>query len=573
MRALLKKLAPYKWGLCGVLLLVFLQSLADLQLPNFMANIVDRGLTTGDQAYILQNGLWMLLVALLGAACTIAASFLSSRIAMRFGNRLREEMFRKATALSMREFDRAGTATLITRTTNDVTQIQQVIIMMLRMVAQAPMMCIGGLIMALSKDVWLTLVLLVAMPVVTFVIFFITRRAIPLFRSMQKKIDRLNLVLRESLTGVRVIRAFNRTEHDRARFDDANRDITETAIRVNKIMAFLMPSMMLVLNFTALAVMYFGAVRVTAGAMQLGDLMAVSQYVMQIMFALIMLSMMFVMLPRAEASADRINETLALQNSVVDPVTPQIAERRGEVEFRGVSYRYSGAQHPALCDVSFTARPGETVAIIGSTGAGKSTLLNLIPRFFDTTEGAVLVDGVDVREQEHGALRAKLGLTPQRALLFAGTVRENLRMAREDATDEELWHALSIAQADFVRTLPGGLDFEVAQGGGNLSGGQKQRLTIARSLVRRPEIYLFDDNFSALDYRTDAALRAALRREVADATVLIVAQRVSTVRYADRIIVLDEGRVAGIGTHDTLRRDCEVYREILRSQWTEEELA
>ena len=573
MRTLLKKLAPYKWGLCGVLLLVFLQSLADLQLPNFMANIVDRGLTTGDQAYILQNGLWMLLVALLGAACTIAASFLSSRIAMRFGNRLREEMFRKATALSMREFDRAGTATLITRTTNDVTQIQQVIIMMLRMVAQAPMMCIGGLIMALSKDVWLTLVLLVAMPVVTFVIFFITRRAIPLFRSMQKKIDRLNLVLRESLTGVRVIRAFNRTEHDRARFDDANRDITETAIRVNKIMAFLMPSMMLVLNFTALAVMYFGAVRVTAGAMQLGDLMAVSQYVMQIMFALIMLSMMSVILPRAEASADRINETLALQNSVVDPVTPQIAERRGEVEFRGVSYRYSGAQHPALCDVSFTARPGETVAIIGSTGAGKSTLLNLIPRFFDTTEGTVLVDGVDVREQEHGALRAKLGLTPQRALLFAGTVRENLRMAREDATDEELWHALSIAQADFVHTLPGGLDFEVAQGGGNLSGGQKQRLTIARSLVRRPEIYLFDDNFSALDYRTDAALRAALRREVADATVLIVAQRVSTVRYADRIIVLDEGRVAGIGTHDTLRRDCEVYREILRSQWTEEELA
>ena len=573
MRTLLKKLAPYKWGLCGVLLLVFLQSLADLQLPNFMANIVDRGLTTGDQAYILQNGLWMLLVALLGAACTIAASFLSSRIAMRFGNRLREEMFRKATALSMREFDRAGTATLITRTTNDVTQIQQVIIMMLRMVAQAPMMCIGGLIMALSKDVWLTLVLLVAMPVVTFVIFFITRRAIPLFRSMQKKIDRLNLVLRESLTGVRVIRAFNRTEHDRARFDDANRDITETAIRVNKIMAFLMPSMMLVLNFTALAVMYFGAVRVTAGAMQLGDLMAVSQYVMQIMFALIMLSMMSVILPRAEASADRINETLALQNSVVDPVTPQIAERRGEVEFRGVSYRYSGAQHPALCDVSFTARPGETVAIVGSTGAGKSTLLNLIPRFFDTTEGTVLVDGVDVREQEHGALRAKLGLTPQRALLFAGTVRENLRMAREDATDEELWHALSIAQADFVHTLPGGLDFEVAQGGGNLSGGQKQRLTIARSLVRRPEIYLFDDNFSALDYRTDAALRAALRREVADATVLIVAQRVSTVRYADRIIVLDEGRVAGIGTHDTLRRDCEVYREILRSQWTEEELA
>lgn len=573
MRTLLKKLTPYKWGLCGVLLLVFLQSLADLQLPNFMANIVDRGLTTGDQAYILQNGLWMLLVALLGAACTIAASFLSSRIAMRFGNRLREEMFRKATALSMREFDRAGTATLITRTTNDVTQIQQVIIMMLRMVAQAPMMCIGGLIMALSKDVWLTLVLLVAMPVVTFVIFFITRRAIPLFRSMQKKIDRLNLVLRESLTGVRVIRAFNRTEHDRARFDDANRDITETAIRVNKIMAFLMPSMMLVLNFTALAVMYFGAVRVTAGAMQLGDLMAVSQYVMQIMFALIMLSMMFVMLPRAEASADRINETLALQNSVVDPVTPQIAERRGEVEFRGVSYRYSGAQHPALCDVSFTARPGETVAIIGSTGAGKSTLLNLIPRFFDATEGTVLVDGVDVREQEHGALRAKLGLTPQKALLFAGTVRENLRMAREDATDEELWHALAIAQADFVRTLPGGLDFEVAQGGGNLSGGQKQRLTIARSLVRRPEIYLFDDNFSALDYRTDAALRAALRREVADATVLIVAQRVSTVRYADRIIVLDEGRVAGIGTHDMLRRDCEVYREILCSQWTEEELA
>lgn len=574
MLKLMKKLKPFVWGIAGVLLFVFLQAIADLQLPNFMADIVDNGIVNGDQGYILKTGVWMLLIALLGAVCTVAGNFLSSRIAMRFGNNIREELFCKATELSMREFDQLGTATLITRTTNDVTQIQQVIIMLLRMVAFAPMMCIGGLIMALSKDVTLTLVLLVAMPIVCFVIFFISRKAIPLFKSMQKKVDRLNLVMRESLTGVRVIRAFNQTEHDKERFDDANRDITDTAIRVNKIMAFMMPAMMFILNLTSLAVMYFGAIRVTGGAMQLGDLMAVSQYVMQIMFSLIMLSMMFVMLPRAAASADRINEMLAVSNTVVDPDEPCAAQdHRGEVEFCNVTYRHSGAQHAALQNVSFTARPGETVAIIGSTGSGKSTLINLIPRFFDACEGKVLVDGVDVREQERKELRAKISLTPQRALLFAGTVRENLQFSKQDATDEEIWHALSIAQADFVRDLPGGLDFTIAQGGGNLSGGQKQRLTIARSLVRRPEIYLFDDNFSALDYKTDAALRAALRREVADATVLIVAQRVSTVRYADRIIVLDEGKVAGIGTHEELRRDCMVYREILESQWTKEELA
>lgn len=574
MLKLMKKLKPYTWGILGVLLLVFLQSIADLQLPNFMADIVDNGIVQGDQGYILKTGVWMLLVALLGAVCTIGGSYLSSRIAMRFGNTVRKELFCKATELSMREFDKMGTATLITRTTNDVTQIQQVIIMLLRMVVSAPMMCIGGLVMALSKDVTLTLVLLVAMPIVCLVIFLISRKAMPLFRSMQKKVDRLNLVMRESLTGVRVIRAFNQTEHDRERFDEANRDITETAIRVNKIMAFMMPMMMFILNLTSLAVMYFGAIRVTGGAMQLGDLMAVSQYVMQIMFSLIMLSMMFVMLPRAAASADRINEMLAVRNTVLDPSDPKQAEdHRGEVEFRNVTYRHSGAQNSALHNVSFTARPGETVAIIGSTGSGKSTLINLIPRFFDACEGQVLVDGVDVREQKREALRAKMSLTPQKALLFDGTVRENLHFARQDATDEELWHALSIAQADFVRDLPGGLDFVVAQGGGNLSGGQKQRLTIARSLVRRPEIYLFDDNFSALDYKTDAALRAALRKEVVDATVLIVAQRVSTVRYADRIIVLDDGEVAGIGTHDELRRDCAVYREILESQWTKEELA
>lgn len=572
MLEMIKKLKPYMWAIIGVFVLVFLQAIADLQLPNYMADIVDNGIASGDRGYILKNGAFMLIVALFGAACTVGSNFLSSRIGMRFGNRLREELFCKATGLSMREFDKLGCATLITRTTNDVTQVQQVLIMMMRMVLSAPMMCIGGLVMAISKDAAMTLILLVAMPVVCFVIIFISRKAIPYFRAMQKKMDKLNLVMRESLTGVRVIRAFNQTEHDCERFDEANRDITDNAIRINKIMSFMMPAMMLTLNMTSLVVLYFGAGRVISGNLPLGDLMAVSQYVMQIMFSLVSLSMMFVMLPRAAASADRINEMLATENSVTDPEKSISATARGTIEFRNVTYRHAGAQKAALSNVSFVASPGETVAIIGSTGSGKSTLINLIPRFFDVCEGAVLVDGVDVREQDRAKLRSKISLTPQKALLFGGTVRENMRFAKEDATDEEISRALSIAQAEFVYDLKGGLDFEIAQGGGNLSGGQKQRLTIARSLIRRPEIYLFDDNFSALDYKTDADLRAALRREVADATVIIVAQRISTVRYADRIVVLDEGHVCGIGKHDELKEGCSVYREILESQLTKEEI-
>lgn len=574
MLKLIKKLKPFTGGIILVLFLIFLQSIADLQLPNFMSDIVNNGITTGDQGYILRVGGLMLIVALLGAGCTIFASYLSSRIAMKFGNSIREEMFCKATDFSMAEFDKLGAATMITRTTNDVTQIQQVIIMMLRMVVSAPMMCIGGIIMALSKDKMLTLILLVSMPVICLVIFLISSRAMPLFQSMQRKVDRLNLVLRESLTGVRVIRAFNQVEHDKKRFDLSNRDITDTAIRVNKLMSFMIPAMMLILNLTVLAVMYFGALRVDSGAMPLGNLMAVTQYIIQIMFSLIILSMMFVMLPRAAASADRINEMLAIKNTVLDPMTAQGTQAgQGEVIFEHVTFRHSDAQKPALSDISFAAKPGETVAIIGSTGSGKTTLLNLIARFYDTCEGKIYIDGVDVREYDQKTLRSKFGFTPQKALLFSGTVRDNMRFSCEDATDDMIWKALEIAQADFVRDLPGQLDFEIAQGGGNLSGGQKQRLTIARSLVRKPIIYLFDDNFSALDYKTDAALRTALRKEVKDATVIIVAQRVSTVRYADKIIVLDDGEIVGMGTHQELIKSCEVYKEILESQLTKEELA
>ncbi|MEG2570880.1 MAG: ABC transporter ATP-binding protein [Clostridia bacterium] len=574
MLKIMRKLKPFAGGIVLVLVFIFLQSIADLQLPNFMSDIVNNGIQSGDTAYILRRGVLMLLVALGGAACTIFASYMSSRIAMRYGNKLRSELFTKATNFSLNEFDKLGTATLITRTTNDVTQVQQVMIMLLRMVVSAPMMCVGGLIMALSKDATLTLILLVSIPLLMGVIFLITRRAMPMFKSMQRKVDKLNLVMRESLTGTRVIRAFNRTEHDCERFDEANRDITDTAIRVNRIMSFLMPAMMLIMNITTVAIMYFGATRISAGNMQIGNLMAVSQYIMQIMFSLVMLSMMFVMLPRAAASADRINELLEVENTVLDPKKAGHANgARGTLAFNNVAFKYAGATECAISDITFTARAGETVAIIGGTGSGKSTILNLIPRFYDATDGSVTVDGLDVREYNRASLREKIAFTPQKALLFSGTVRENMHFGRESATDDEIWHALSIAQAEFVRELPGGLDFEVSQGGSNLSGGQKQRLTIARALVSGAEIYLFDDNFSALDYKTDAALRHALAREISDATVIIVAQRVSTVRYADRILVLDEGRLAGVGTHDELKETCEVYREILSSQLTEEELA
>ncbi|HEV2580069.1 MAG TPA: ABC transporter ATP-binding protein, partial [Ktedonobacteraceae bacterium] len=476
---------------------------------------------------------------------------------------------------SLHEFDKVSTASLITRTTNDTTQVQQVTIVLLNMIITAPITLVAGVILALNQDIGLSWILVVAIPILAGTIALLMSKAIPIFRAMQVKLDKLNLVLDEGLTGVRVVRAFDRIKHEEQRFDEANLELTNIAIKVNRLIATLMPMMMLVLNISSVAILWFGAIRINNGDLQLGAMIAFLQYAMQILFALLMVSMMFIMLPRAAASADRINEVLAIEPEIKDADQVRLADRqRGYVEFRDVTFSYPGAEEPALSNISFRARPGQVTAIIGGTGAGKSTLVSLIPRFYDIDSGHILVDGVDVREMSQEHLRSKIGFVPQKAVLFSGTITQNIRYGKEDATDEEIRHAADVAQAsEFIVDMKDGFDSVIAQGGTNVSGGQKQRLSIARALVRRPEIYVFDDSFSAVDFKTDAKLRAALKQEIYDATALIVAQRVSTVMDADQIIVLDEGRVAGIGTHRELMKTCEVYREIVSSQLSLDELA
>nr|WP_028550544.1 ABC transporter ATP-binding protein [Paenibacillus sp. UNC451MF] len=568
-------LRPFRWPIAAVLALIFLQSLSDLYLPTLMADIVDKGIVEGDIPYIFRIGAFMLLVAAAGAVCSVAASFLSAKTAAGFGLRVRDRVFAHVENFSLQEFDRIGTASLITRTTNDITQVQQVLTMMLRMMISAPMMCIGGIIMAVNKDAKLSLVLVVVIPVLAAAIAIIASRGMPLFKAMQIKLDRLNLVLREGLTGIRVIRSFNRIGHEQQRFQEANRDLTSTATKVNRIMAAMMPIMMLVMNFSSMAIIWFGSIRISSGHMQVGDLMAFLQYAMQIMFSLIMMSMMFVMIPRASVSAVRINEVLDMTPTMSDPTEGELTgARKGYIEFDQVSFSYPGAEQPAISNISFSASPGEITAIIGGTGSGKSTLISLIPRFYDVSSGSIRVDGVDVRDMTQRDLREKIGLVPQKAVLFSGTIADNIRYGNDEATDEEMRHAASIAQAtEFISAMPDGFDSVIAQGGTNVSGGQKQRLSIARALVRKPEIYVFDDSFSALDFKTDAKLRAALKTETGEATVIIVAQRVSTVMDADRIIVLDDGGIAGIGNHKELMASSEVYREIVASQLSEEELS
>ncbi|WP_312048513.1 ABC transporter ATP-binding protein [Exiguobacterium profundum] len=571
---LLKRLVTYKWAVLMVLLFVFAQSLADLFLPTLMADIIDNGVVTGDTGYIWRMGGIMLGVTGLGALAAVVASFYSSKAAMGFGRDLRRRVFNHVERFSLEEFDRVGTASLITRTTNDITQVQQVIIMMLRMVVSAPIMFVGGLIMATSKDAKLSLVIVAAMPVLVLSIFLIFWKAMPLFKKVQKRLDRLNLVLRENLTGIRVIRAFNREKEEQVRLTEANERLTDVSIKVNQIMAFLMPVMMLVMNLTVVGVIWFGGIRIDNGAMQIGDLMAFIQYVMQIMFALVMASVMFIMVPRASVSANRINEVLEMEPSLIDDGTKTADVEKGTLVFDHVTFYYPGAEEPALSDVSFSANPGEVTAVVGGTGSGKSTLVNLIPRFYDVTSGTIRVNGVDVQAVPQEALRSKIGFVPQKALLFTGTIAENIRYGKADATAEEVAHAASIAQAnDFIEKMPDQYEAVIEQGGSNVSGGQKQRLSIARALVRKPDLYVFDDSFSALDFKTDAALRKALKEETKDATVLIVAQRVSTIMDADRIIVLEEGAVAGIGTHEELFATNAVYQEIVKSQLSEEEIA
>jgi ATP-binding cassette, subfamily B, multidrug efflux pump len=577
MLKLFRLLAPYRGPIAIVLVLSLAQSISSLLLPRLMSDIVDKGIVRGDQRAILEVGGLMLLMSIVASGCAIAGSYYSARVATGFGRILRGAIFARVEHLSIHQFDRFGSASLVTRTTNDTTQVQLMVIMLLTMVITAPMMAIGGIILAVSQDAELAWVLIAVMPVMAVVFGLILRGAIPLSQAIQTKIDRLNLVLGEGLSGVRVIRAFDRGAHQRERFDQANLDLTGTTIAMNHLIAFLMPALILMLNLTSIAILWFGSHRIDEGTMQVGAMIASLQYAMQILFAVFMVTAMFVMLPRASAAAARINEVLDLAPEIIDPsspVPPKLATRRGHVEFENVTFQYPGAEEPALAGVSLTAHPGEITAIIGGTGSGKTTLAGLIPRFYDANQGRVLVDGVDVREMTQAELRARIGFVPQKAVLFTGTVADNIRYGREQATDEEVRHAAAVAQAlEFVDALPQQFAAPIAQGGTNLSGGQKQRLAIARAIVRRPDVYVFDDSFSALDFVTDAKLRAALKAETTDATVFVVAQRISTVINADRIVVLDNGRVAGIGTHRELLAKNEVYREIVASQVSLEEVA
>jgi ATP-binding cassette subfamily B protein len=558
------------------MILVLFQSLFELYLPFLMSKIVDNGIVNGDIDYIIRTGGVMLLVAGCCAFCAVSSGYFAARTATGFGRILRSKIFSHVEDFSLQEFERIGTPSLITRTTNDVTQVQMLTLMMLRIFVSAPIMCAGGVIMAVSMDPTLSLVLVVAVPVLVVIISIITGKSLPLFKAMQGKIDRINLILRENLSGIRVIRAFNRTGYERERFNEANLDLTGTAVRVHRMMATLMPVLMLVMNLTTVAIIWFGGIRIDTGHMQVGALMAFLQYAMQIMFSLLMASMLFVMIPRAAASAERINEVLDTAPSIRDGVRTRKSGggEGGFVEFKNVSFSYPGAEKPALSNISFKARPGEITAIIGGTGAGKTTLINLIPRFYDVDSGSIMINGMDIRDLTQKDLRAKIGLVPQKAALFTGTVTENIRFGKPDAATEEIRRALDTAQATgLVSNLPEGLDSVIAQGGTNISGGQKQRLSIARALVRKPEIYIFDDSFSALDYKTEAGLRRALRGETAGACVLIVSQRVSTIKNAEQIIVLDEGKVAGTGKHIELMESCRVYREIVLSQLSGEEIA
>lgn len=570
----LKHLRTYKWFLLLVFILIFLQAMSELYLPTLMGDIVDNGVVLGDIRYIWKMGGLMLFIAALGVGVSVAASYYSSIVSMGLGRDLRRKVFMHVQKFSLQEIDEIGTASLITRTTNDIMQIQQVVLMALRMVIMAPLMMIGGIIMAVSKDAKLSLIILVILPFLATAIFIIFRKGMPLFKAVQKKLDRLNLVMRENLTGIRVIRAFNREEDEKKRLQHANKDLTDVSIKVNKIMAFAMPVMMLLMNIAIVSIIWFGGIRIDHGSMQIGDLMAFIQYVMHIMFSLLMASIMLIMIPRASVSANRINEVLSLQPTIFDEGNEKADRQRGLLSFEHVTFTYPGAEEPVLKDIHFTAKPGEVTAIIGGTGSGKSTLVHLIPRFYNLTSGTIRINGVDIRQTSQEEIRSKIGFVPQKALLFSGTIADNIRFGKEDATLEEIKHAAKIAQAaDFIEKMEDGYDTMIDQGGANLSGGQKQRISIARALVRKPDIYIFDDSFSALDYQTDAKLRQALKEETKQATVIIVAQRVSSIVDADQIIVLDHGRIAGIGTHDQLLADNEVYREIVTSQLGEGEIA
>ncbi|MFI9149519.1 ABC transporter ATP-binding protein [Streptomyces sp. NPDC053367] len=574
-RLLRTYLRPYRKPIAVLVLLQFLQTCATLYLPTLNADIIDNGVVNGDSGYILSFGAVMIAISLAQVVCNVGAVYYGARTASALGRDVRAAVFDRVQSFSAREVGHFGAPSLITRTTNDVQQVQMLALMAFTLLASAPIMCVGGIVMALGLDVPLSGVLVAVVPVLGICVTLIVRALRPLFRSMQERLDTVNRVLREQITGNRVIRAFVRDEYEQQRFRKANTELTDMAMGTGKLLALMFPIVMTVVNLSSIAVVWFGAHRIDSGGMEIGDLTAFLAYLMQIVMAVMMATFMFMMVPRAEVCAERIQEVLDTDSSVVPPANPvRELRRHGHLEIRGAGFRYPGAEEPVLKNVDLVARPGEVTAVIGSTGSGKSTLLGLVPRLFDATEGEVLVDGADVAGVDPRLLARVVGLVPQKPYLFAGTVATNLRYGNPDATDEKLWHALEVAQAkEFVSGLEGGLDAPIAQGGTNVSGGQRQRLAIARTLVQRPEIYLFDDSFSALDYATDAALRAALAEETAEATVVIVAQRVATIRDADRIIVLDGGRVVGTGRHHELMADNETYREIVLSQLTEAEAA
>ena len=568
MRLLRSHLQRYWRQVSGVVVLITFQTVLGLYLPNLTADIINNGVSKGDIPYIWRTGGLMLGVTVIQGIIAIIAVYWASRTSMGVGRDLRASVFARVLQLSSREMNTFGTPSLITRNTNDVQQIQLFLQMALTVIVGAPIMMIGGVIMALREDVSLSLLLVVVVPLMAALILAMLYVAVPLFQKMQVKIDRINQVLREQITGVRVIRAFVRSDYEEHRFATANADLTATTLRVNRIFVLAMPALMGVMNLSSVAVLWFGGHLVDSGSMPIGNLTAFLAYILQILMSVLMAVMMVILVPRAEASAERIEEVIRLQPAIADPAHPVVpVHPTGVVEFRDVTFGYPSSEQPVLRGLSFTLQPGETTAIIGGTGAGKTTLLHLIPRFFDASAGALFIDGVDVRDRTLESLWADIGLVPQQAYLFSGTVATNLRFANQDATDDDLWDALEVAQArEFVGSMPGGLDAPIDQGGTNVSGGQRQRLAIARALLKRPLIYLFDDCFSALDATTDARLRAALVDRTRGNTVVIVAQRVSTILQADRIIVLDGGRIVGLGTHEELLASCSQYQEIVASQ-------
>ncbi|MEI7540584.1 MAG: ABC transporter ATP-binding protein [Actinomycetes bacterium] len=568
-------LRPYKRTVWIVVFLLLIQSIGNLYLPNLNADLINNGVAKGDIGYIWRIGAIMLAISALIIGASIVIAYFSSKVSMSFGRDVRKAVFVSVERFSTRELNKFGAPSLITRNTNDVQQVQMVLFMGLTMMVAAPITGVGAVIMALKTNVRLSGLLLVAVPAMGLLIYWLLRRIVPLFRVMQVRIDRINLVLREQIAGVRVIRAFVKTRYEEERFAGANNELAQTTLSVTRTFAIMFPALTFILNISSIAVIWFGAKLIDTGSMPIGNLTAFLSYIMQILMSVMMAVMMSLMIPRAEASAERIQEVLLTPSSVIETTDPKSPKaRKGLIEFKDVEFRYPGAEHPVLSGISFTAKPGVMTAIVGSTGSGKTTLLNLIPRFIDASAGQILMDGIDVRDQSLENVWSEIGFVPQRAFLFGGTIASNLKYGKADASDEELWKALAVAQADeFVKEKEDGLNSPVSQGGTNFSGGQRQRLSIARAIVKQPQIYILDDSFSALDYSTDAKLRVALEEHAKNSTLIVVAQRVSTIMKADQIVVLNNGKIDGIGNHADLMKSCKTYQEIVLSQLSPEEAA